>query len=92
MKIKGYDVNIDTLVDDLQINHDFYMKRKNGMMLKDSQIKILERYHIFYQNYSELSSLLFKIEECLNEYDECEDLEEVSRELSENHYYYETRK
>lgn len=70
---------------------DFYKKRKNGMILKDDQIKTLEKYHIFYQNYSTLSSLLFEVELCLNEI-EAEDLEKVSLELSELHYYYETNK
>ena len=40
MKINGYDINIDSLMEDLNIEHDFYIKRKNGLMLKDSQIKI----------------------------------------------------
>lgn len=91
MKINGYNVNIDSLMEDLNIDHDFYIKRKNGLMLKDSQIKILERYHIFYQNYNSLSSLLFEIEEVLNEMPE-EELEKISEELSELHYYNETNK
>lgn len=91
MKIKGQDVNIEQLLEELNIDHDFYLKRKNGLTLKDSQIEILEKYHIFYQNYSSLSSLLFAIEDCLNEI-EAEDLEKVSEELSEFHYYHETNK
>lgn len=70
---------------------NFYQKRKNGLVLKDEQIAILEKYHIFYQNYSTLSSLLFEIELCLNEI-EAEDLEKVSEQLSELHYYKETNK
>ncbi len=92
MKINGYEVNIDDLVNELHIDHDFYMKRDNGLTLKDSQIEVLNRYRIHYQNYSNLSSLIFAIEECLNEYDEAFDLEEVSKELSEFHYYNETNK
>lgn len=92
MKINGYDVNIDSLMEDLNIDHDFYIKRKNGLTLKDSQIKILERYHIFYQNYNNLSFLLFEIEEVLNEMPEAEELEKLSEELSELHYYNETNK
>ncbi len=92
MKINGYNVNIDSLMEDLNIDHDFYIKRKNGLMLKDSQIKILERYHIFYQNYNSLSSLLFEIEEVLNEMPDAEELEKISEELSELHYYNETNK
>ena len=92
MKIKGINVDIDDLINELNIDCDFYLKRKNGLVLKDSQIKILERYQIFYQNYNSLSSLLFSIEECLNEVPDAEDLEKVSSELSEIHYYGETNK
>ncbi len=92
MKIKGEDVNLDSLIDELNIDHDFYVKRKNGLMLKDSQIQTLERYHIIYSQFQDLSSLLFEIEEVLNEMPEAEDLEAVSMELSELHYYNETNK
>lgn len=92
MKMNGYNINIDTLIDDLNIEHDFYIKRKNGIMLKDSQIKTLERYHIFYGQFNDLSSLLFEIEEALNEMPEADDLEKVSEELAELHYYNETNK
>ena len=90
--MNGYNINIDTLMEDLNIDHDFYIKRKNGLTLKDSQIKTLERYRIFYSQYSNISSLLFEIEEVLNEMPEAEDLEAVSIELSELHYYNETKK
>jgi len=92
MKIKGTEVDINQLINELNIDTDFYIKRKNGIMLKDSQIQILERYQINYQNHSNLSSLLFEIEECLNELPDAEDLESLSIELSEVHYYNETNK
>lgn len=72
-----------------EIDYDFYRRRKNGLMLKDSQVKILEKYHILIDQYTNLSSLIFRIEEILNEI-EAEDLEIVSSELSELHYYQET--
>ena len=34
MKVNGYDVNIDSLLEELQIDHDFYVTR-NGFMLKE---------------------------------------------------------
>lgn len=92
MKIKGQNVNLNQLLEELNIDHDFYMKRKNGLLLKDSQIEILEKYQIFYQNYSDLSALIFEIEEYLNDFPEATDLEQVSEELSELHYYHETNK
>lgn len=91
MKIKGENFNVDTLIEEMDIDLDFYIKRKNGLMLKDSQIKTLEKYRIFYQNYSNLSSLIFDIESILQEQN-LEDLEHVSQELSEYHYYHESNK
>lgn len=90
MKIKGHNVNVNALLDDLNIEHDFYMKRKNGLLLRDSQIDVLERYHIFYQQFDNISSLIFRMEEVLNEMTDAFDLERVCEELSEMHYYQKT--
>lgn len=79
-------------LEDFDIPRDFYKERNHGLMLKDSQIEILNRYQIEYQNYFDLASLLFEIEQCLNEMPNADDLEMVSEQLSEIYYYQETRK
>lgn len=79
-------------LESFDVPRDFYKERDHGLMLKDSQIKILKRYQIEYQNYSDLASLLFEIEQCLNEVPNADDLEMVSEQLSEIYYYQETRK
>ena len=70
----------------------FFLKRRdNGILLSDYQISVLDRNNINYKNHNNLSSLLFEIEEFLNE-EENDELEEVSRQLAEIHYYSETNK
>lgn len=86
MKIDGNEINIDDL-----LKLDEYKKRENGLILRDSQIEVLDRYDIDYRMFSSLSTLLMEIDEVLNEVFE-EDLEEVSKELSELNYYEFTNK
>lgn len=69
-------------------------RRGNGMMLSDKQISVLEKNNIDYMKYNNIKGLIFEIETVLNEtYDESlEDLDEVSRQLSEISYYNYTNK
>ena len=66
--------------------------RGNGIYLSDDQIDVLKRYNIDYNNYGSLQSLIFGIEEVLNEEIVAEDLEEVSQKLAELNYYNNTNK
>ena len=66
--------------------------RGNGIQLSDSDVEVLNRYDINYQKYGSLSSLLFDIEEILNEDSDLSDLEEVSSKLAEMNYYNNTNK
>ncbi len=68
--------------------------RENGLMLSDRQVLILKNNGINYKNYNNIKSLVFQIESILNEnYDEAlEDLDEVSKQLSEISYYNYTNK
>ena len=91
--------DIDTLLDNLGINLNIekteLKQRKNGLLLSDEQIEILERHKIDYQQYQTLESLIFKIEEYINEvetYLDITDIDEVSRQLSEQNYYNNTNK
>ena len=90
--------DIDTLLDNLGIslNIDNELKtRKNGLLLTDEQIEILKRHNINYEEYNNIQSLIFKIEEYINDvqgYMDITDLDEVSKELSEQNYYNNTNK
>ena len=87
MKINDKDINIEELIGDIDIDHDTLKKRKNGLVLRDSQIEVLKKYDIDYKRHASLSSLLFEIEEVLTYEDSNEDLENLSEELSEMNYY-----
>lgn len=91
MKINGKEISVEDLVIEMK-NIDELKKRENGLILRDSHIEVLNRYNIDYRNHSSLKSLIFEIEEVLEEEDEAEDLEKVSEELSEINYYNYTNK
>ena len=90
--------DIDTLLDSLGIslNIENELKtRKNGLLLTDEQIEILRRHNINYEEYNNIQSLIFKIEEYINDvqgYMDITDIDEVSKALAEQNYYNNTNK
>lgn len=87
MIVNGKEINIE------KINYEnkMHTKRENGLLLSDEQINILKKYDIDYLKYSNMSSLIYEIEEILNiEY--YEDLDNLSIELAEFNYYKNTNK
>lgn len=92
MKIKGKDVDINKLINNVYDDKNMIKMRGNGIYLSDNQIEVLKRYDIDYKRYSSLNSLIFEIEEILNNDVDANDLEEVSSRLSELNYYNNTNK
>lgn len=92
MKINGKEIDINELTKEVYNDKNMTKMRGNGIYLSDNEVEILRRYDINYQNYASLSSLIFDIENILNEESDIEDLEEVSRKLSELNYYNNTNK
>lgn len=92
MKIKGKDVDINKLINNVHDDKNMIKMRGNGIYLSDNQIEVLKRYNINYKKYISLNSLIFEIEEILNEEVDASDLEEVSSRLSELNYYNNTNK
>ncbi len=92
MKIKGEDVDINKLINNVYDDKNMIKMRGNGIYLSDNQIEVLKRYDIDYKRYSSLNSLIFEIEEILNNDVDANDLEEVSSRLSELNYYNNTNK
>lgn len=87
MIINGKEVNVE----DINYETKMHTKRENGLLLNDEQINILKKYDIDYLKYSNMSSLIYEIEEILNiEY--YEDLDNLSIELAEFNYYQNTNK
>lgn len=91
--------DIDTLLDDLGISLNIentqLKTRKNGLLLSDEQINILSNHNINYEQYQTLESLIFAIEEYINDvqgYMDITDIDELSRQLSEQNYYNNTNK
>ena len=48
MIINGKEVSIDDLVETIDINNNIPKTRKNGLVLRDSQIETLKKYNIEY--------------------------------------------
>lgn len=91
MIVNGKNYNIDDLVEQINIDKNIPMKRKNGLVLRNSQIEILKRYHIDYEQFNTLNALINEIEEILD-VDNEEELEMLSMELQEMNYYNYTNK
>lgn len=94
MKINNEEISIEELVNDLKPRDNMLKNYGNGIYLSDDQVEILNQYDFKYQNYPSLKSLIFDIEEYLNEnYEEdLEDLENVASNLAEFDYYHNTNK
>lgn len=92
MEVNGKKLDIDSLTKDVYNDKSMIKMRGNGVYLSDNQIEVLKRYDIDYKKYISLNSLIFEIEEILNEEVDASDLEEVSSRLSELNYYNNTNK
>lgn len=90
MIVNGKEFNVDDLVNEQK--NVFLKKRSNGLLLSDEDIDILKRNGLNYLDYSNIKSLLFAIEEILNEDSDIVDLEELSLRLGEYNYYNYTNK
>lgn len=74
---------------------DNKLNKINNIYLSNRQIQILDRYNIKYQNVIDIKELIFQVEDYINDNYLCgdlEDLENLSQELSEFNYYYNTNK
>lgn len=91
MLINGKEVSVKEAIELSNLESSFIKHRDNGLLLSDFQVEVLKRNGIDYEKYANMSALLFEIEECLNIYDD-EELDEVSRQIAEIHYYSETNK
>lgn len=67
----------------------FLKLRKNGLMLSDKDVEILDKHGINYLDFKSLSELIFAIENLL---DDDYELEELNIRLGEYNYYHYTNK
>lgn len=93
MKINNQEVSVDDLVSKLSNDITFKKYGKN-IYLSNNQVNILDKYQFNINNYSDISSLIFDIEEYLNDNTDLDldDLESLSASLSEFNYYHNTNK
>ncbi len=92
MKINNEEINLNKLIDDIYDDKNMIKMRGNGIYLSDNDVQTLKKYNINYEKYSSLNSLIFEIEEILNEEVDADDLEQISSKLSELNYYNNTNK
>lgn len=71
----------------LESQNDMPHLQSNGLYLSQNQINILKRNNINYENCSSVRQLIMLIEDELT-YDENEELENLSIELSDFDYYH----
>ena len=84
-------ISLDEAIKIENLDNVLFKRRDNKMLLNDYQINVLNRNGINYLKYSNYKNLLFDIEELLNDnYDE--ELDSVSKFISEYVYYNETNK
>lgn len=92
MIINGKEVNVNDLTKEILNDKSMLKQRGNGIYLSDNDIEVLDKYNINYKSYASLNSLIFDIEQILNEDTDLNDLDEISRKLSELNYYNNTNK
>lgn len=70
-----------------------FLKKYNNIYISEEQKDILDRYDINVNNYSNITSLIYDIENILNNsIESLEDLEWVSESIAEYNYYNNTNK
>lgn len=84
--------HIKDVIRDLDFESDSLQKCENNISLKNYEISVLNKYKINYKNCSSLKDVIFLIEQSLEEYDELDDLEEISQTIAERDYYVNTNK
>ena len=91
MKINNKEISIEELVEEIKPRDNMVKDYGNGIYLTDFQIETLKQYGFDYQKYANVKSLIFDIEDYLNENPE-EELENIASSLSEFNYYHNTNK
>ena len=81
------------LVEEFYFKKNEHKLRENDLYLSDYQVEVLKRYNLDYHDLSDMKSLLFMIEDILEQSpEELEDLAEVADQISEFNYYNLTNK
>ena len=74
------------------MENNFVKMRKKNIYLSDDDIKILNKYDISYENFSNMKELMFFLQDILDNEEVESDLEDLLIKLSEYNYYFSTNK
>ena len=74
------------------MENNFVKMRKKNIYLSDDDIKILNKYGISYDNFSNMKELMFYLQDILDNEEVESDLEDLLIKLSEYNYYFSTNK
>ena len=91
MKIKDDEIDIKKAMEYSNYESLLLKHRKNGILLSNYQVNVLNNNGFNFDKYSNIHELLFDIEEYLNE-EYNEELDLVSSQIAELLYYKDTKK
>lgn len=93
MKNNNNEINLDDILKNVNIEQSQLKNRGYGILLSDEEEAVLNKYQINYKLCTSTSQLIFMIEDYLNDsYEELDDLDILSKRLSEYNYYQNTNK
>ena len=84
--------DIDKIISEMDFTKNSINNCGNGIYLTNFEIDILNKYHINYLNCTSMKEVIFLIEDILVEDNSLDDLENISKSISERDYYLNTNK
>ncbi len=84
--------NVDELVNSLDFESNSLNDCGNGLFLTNFEIQVLDKYKINYKDRNNLKEILFLIEDILNDDNDYEELENISKSIAERDYYLNSNK
>ena len=86
------DFDIDKIISEMDFTKNSINDCGNGIYLTNFEIDVLNKYHVNYSNCTSMKDIIFLVEEILNEDSSLDDLENISKSISERDYYLNTNK
>lgn len=84
--------DIDKIINEIDFTKNSFKECSNGLFLTNYEISVLEKYKINYLNCASLKDIIFLVEDILTEDNTLDDLENISKSISERDYYLNTNK
>lgn len=84
--------DIDKIISEIDFSKNSMNDCGHGIYLTNFEIDVLKKYHIDYLTCTGLKDIIFLIEDILNEDSSLDDLESISKSISERDYYLNTNK